>query len=176
MITKILYIQNDDGEGEIESYVDLSRFGHITINDVFESHIVITDRGRIFKNHRGETFPVNSFDLVAKPLRKSKYRSIFDEKDTEQQKNIIVVPKKEQSEEKTPVYLLVMMKFLPVTWDELNIGDAIYYKIKDQLDDNAHGPFMVHDKEKSLILTQSNTKIKVTDRLDLLKLDYSEVQ
>lgn len=174
MITKILYIENDDGQCEIESYSDLDRFGVVTANDIFESHIVITDRGRIFKNRYGNTSPVNSFDLVVKPIQKSKYRSIFQEDDAEQE--FIAAPEKEELEEKEPVYLSIVMKFLPVTWDELNVGDFVYYKIKNQSDDNAHGPFTVYNKEKLLILTESKIKVKVSDRLELLKLDYLDIK
>lgn len=174
MITKILYIENDDGQCEIESYSDLDRFGVVTANDIFESHIVITDRGRIFKNRYGNTSLVNSFDLVVKPIQKSKYRSIFQEDDAEQE--FIAAPEKEELEEKEPVYLSIVMKFLPVTWDELNVGDFVYYKIKNQSDDNAHGPFTVYNKEKLLILTESKIKVKVSDRLELLKLDYLDIK
>jgi hypothetical protein len=176
MITKILYIENDDGQCEIESYSDLDRFGVVTANDIFESHIVITDRGRIFKNRYGNTSPVNSFDLVVKPksTRQSKYRSIFEEDNVQQE--FIAAPEKEQLEEKKPVYLSIVMKFLPVTLDELNVGDFVYYKIKNQSDDNAHGPFTVYNKEKLLILTESKIKVKVSDRLELLKLDYLDIK
>lgn len=167
MITKIIYLEGDDGVSPFEEFDDLQKFGHVTAADIFSAHLVITDAGRILKDSRDHKTIVNSLELVKKKKGRSKYRSIYGDEEIKPIKFLEeIVPEKLQK----PIFLSMIVKFLPVDWDSLNIGDTVYYKIRSD-NDNAHGPFTVIDKTNLLIVSESNVKIKVTENLDLLKPD-----
>ena len=81
MITKIIYLEGDDGVSPFEEFDDLQKFGHVTAADIFSAHLVITDAGRILKDSRDHKTIVNSLELVKKKKGRSKYRSIYGDEE-----------------------------------------------------------------------------------------------
>ena len=75
------------------------------------------------------------------------------------------------------IWLETMVKFLKISWDEIQDGDVVYYQIKSRYHDNhAHGPFVVVDKFRHRLRNPQGVELNFKgDNLQMLKFDLVSI-
>lgn len=89
----------------------------------------------------------------------------------------VPVGRQKQKQMSNNIWLEAFVKFIKISWDEVQDGDVIYYQIlRRHQDDNAHGPFIVVDKTRNRLRNGNGVELNFNfDNLQLLKFDLVSI-